>query len=68
MGINNILEIISCVKEEIEELRSKETLSEQEYGQLLAYAETLSIIQSACAGYDLAEIGLDFDVDERYLK
>ncbi len=68
MGVNNILEIVSCVKEEIDELRRKQSLSDQEYGQLLAYVETLSIIQSACAGYDLAEIDLDFDVDERYLK
>ncbi|HIS51947.1 MAG TPA: hypothetical protein IAC15_04320 [Candidatus Onthomonas avicola] len=68
MGVNNILEIVSCIKEEIDELRRKQSLSDQEYGQLLAYVETLSIIQSACVGYDLAEIDLDFDVDERYLK
>lgn len=67
MGTNNIKEIVSCVKEEIEELKAMGTLSDMEYGQLLAYAETLSIIQSACAGYDLSEIGLDFDVDEKYL-
>lgn len=38
-----------------------------EYGELLAYAESLSIIKDACSGYDLAELGLDFDIDLKYL-
>lgn len=68
MGVNNIREIVSCIKEEIETLKGKQALSDMEYGQLLAYVESLSIIQSACAGYDLSEIELEFDVDEKYLQ
>lgn len=62
MNEYHISEIVACVKEEIEELRAKGPLSEMEFGQLLAYVETLSIVQSACAGYDLNRIGLDFDI------
>jgi len=67
MGVNNIREIVSCITEEITELKEKQNLTDMEYGQLLAYVETLSIIQSACAGYDLSQIGLDFDVDKKYM-
>lgn len=67
MGVNSIKSIVEYIVEELDELKGKETLTDMEFGQLLAYAESLSIIQSVCAGYDLAEIGLDFDVDEKYL-
>lgn len=38
-----------------------------EYGQLLAFVESLSIIRDACAGYDLEALGLDIDIDQAYL-
>lgn len=63
----NILEqIVSDIVQEADELKSKKK-NDYEEGQLLAFASVLDIIKSACAGYDLKEIGLDFDVDERYL-
>lgn len=57
-------EIIENIKESADELKSQEKLNEVEYGQLLGYAETLSIIKDACAGYDLNELGIDFDIDK----
>ena len=66
--LNRLQEIVEGIKESADELRAQESSSEMEYGQLLAYAESLSIIRDACAGYDLASFGLDFDVDERYLR
>lgn len=60
-------EIIENIKESADELKSQEKLNEVEYGQLLGYAETLSIIKDACAGYDLNELGIDFDIDKKYL-
>lgn len=63
-----LTEIIENIKEAADELRKKDTRDEVEHGELLAYAETLSIIKDACSGYDLKEIGLDFDIDSKYLS
>ncbi len=62
-----MIEIIENIKEYADELRGQESRNEVEYGQLLGLAESLSIIQDACAGYDLKELGLDFDIDSKYL-
>lgn len=67
MNKNNIMQIVEDIIEAADELKSKKDLTEVEYGELIAYAEALSIIQDACAGYDLSEIGLDFDIDAKYL-
>ncbi len=67
MNKNNIMQIVEDIIKSADELKAKKDLTEGEYGELIAYAETLCIIQDACAGYDLSEIGLDFDVDEKYL-
>lgn len=66
MGVKAIQEIVSRVRQALDTLQRKKPLNDMEYGQLLAHAEILSILQSACAGYDLAEIGLDFDVEKTY--
>lgn len=47
--------------------KGKDQLNLMERGQLLAYAEALSIIRDACTGSDLRKIGLDFDIDRKYL-
>lgn len=60
-------EIVEGIVEAADELREKKDLNLVEQGQLIAYAESLSIIRDACAGYDLSEIGLDFDIDAKYL-
>lgn len=68
MNENNLREIVENIIEVADELHQKEALDLVEQGQLMAYAESLCIIRDALAGYDLDEIGLDFDIDERYLQ
>ena len=68
MNENLITEIVACIIEAADELLFLENRNEIQQGQLLAYAESLSIIRDALAGYDLSAVGLDFDIDERYLK
>lgn len=67
MNKNLMKEIVAGITDAADELLEKKERDLVEQGQLIAYAESLSIIQDACAGYDLAEIGLEFDIDEKYL-
>lgn len=67
MNKNIMLEIVEGITDSADELLEKKDRSDMEQGQLLAYAEALSIIRDAWAGNDLADIGLDFDIDSRYL-
>lgn len=67
MNENLTREIVEGIMEAADELLAVENRNEIQQGQLLAYAESLSIIRDALAGYDLAAIGLDFDIDARYL-
>lgn len=67
MNKNIMLEIVEGITDSANELLEKKDRSDMEQGQLLAYAEALSIIRDAWAGNDLADIGLDFDIDSRYL-
>lgn len=67
MNENLTREIVEGIMEAADELLAMENRNEIQQGQLLAYAESLSIIRDALAGYDLASIGLDFDIDARYL-
>lgn len=62
-----LADIVSAIIEEAEEIKGKSNQDAQDYGQLLAYAETLSIIRDACDVELLSEIGLDFDIDKRFL-
>lgn len=64
---NTLIEIVDGIKEAADEMKGKGKLSDMDFGQLLAYAEALSIIRDACDPDDLATIGLDFDIDKRYL-
>ena len=67
MNKDILIEIIENIKEVADELKGQNDRTEVEYGELLAYAESLTIIKDACAGYDLTELGLDFDIDATYL-
>lgn len=69
MNANLLKEIVENIVEAADEIRAKrrEACSSVERGQLIAYAESLCIMQDALAGYDLETVGLDFDVDQRYL-
>lgn len=62
-----IVEIIENIKELADKLKKEHSSDEVAIGQLLAYAEVLSIIKGAYAGEDLKALGLDFDIDKRYL-
>lgn len=67
MNKNIMKEIVEGIVDAADELLEKEDRDLVEQGQLIAYAESLSIIRDACSGYDLKEIGLDFDIDAKYL-
>ena len=67
MNKNILQEIVENITGLADELRIKPVKNEIEYGQLIGYAEALSIIKTACTGYDLNEIHLDYDIDKKYL-
>ena len=67
MNKNNIREIVEGIMDAADELLEKPERDLVEDGRLIAYAESLSIIRDACAGYELREIGLDYDIDAKYL-
>lgn len=68
MNENLMLEIVGGITEAADELLAVGNRNDVENGQLMAYAESLCIIQDALSGYDLKKYGLDFDVDAKYLK
>lgn len=69
MNVNILKEAVEGIVESADELlnKGKDQLDLVEKGQLIAYAEALSIIRDAYAGNDLSKIGLDFDIDRKYL-
>lgn len=67
MSENALCDVIAAIIEAADEIREKSERDAQDYGQLLAYAETLSIIRDACDPDKLKEFGLDFDIDKRFL-
>ena len=66
MNENQILEVVESLTSLADEIKGKGKVSDLEYGQLLAYAEALTIIRDLYEG-DLSNIGLDFDIDKKYL-
>ena len=68
MSIHLVYEAVEGIREQADELLSrKETLDAYEQGLLFAYADSLGIIKGSFADYDAAELGLDFDIDQKYL-
>lgn len=67
MNENMLKGIVEEIKNVADELRGKKTLNLVEQGELLGLAESLSIIQSEVDQTVLPAIGLDFDIDKRYL-
>ena len=59
-------EVVSNIIEYADEIKDSGAKDDLNYGKLLAYAEALSIIRDVYDG-DLSKIGLDFDIDKRYL-
>lgn len=66
-NLNIIKQIVEDIIENIDEIAKLKEKSNLDKGQLIAYVETLSIIQSAMGERDFKEIGLDFDVDKKFL-
>lgn len=66
MSNDRLYDIVTAIVESADEIKGKAKADAQDYGQLLAYAESLSIIRDVYDG-DLSEIGLNFDIDKRYL-
>ena len=62
MKVEDIVQLIIESADEVRELPSK---SDFEMGQLLAYATCLSIIRDEFI-LEQEEIGLGFDIDQRY--
>ena len=67
MSNEKLSDIVSAIIASADEVKSKKKIDSQDFGQLLAYAETLSIIRDACNPDDLEDVGLNFDIDKRYL-
>lgn len=67
MSLDMISDVVAEIMKAADEVKAKKDLDAQDYGRLLAYAEALSIIRDACDTDDLEKIGLDFDIDKRYL-
>ena len=59
--------LIENIIQYADEIRQQEEINDIDYGQLLAYAECLTIIQELCSKEDLERMGLAFDIDSRYL-
>lgn len=69
MNKNQLREIVENIKESADELiqKGKDNLDLVEKGQLLGYAEALTIIKDAISEDNAAVVGLDFDIDAEYL-
>lgn len=67
MTLSMLSDVVASIVESADEVKSKKNQDAQDYGQLLAYAEALSIIRDACDKNELVAIGLDFDIDKRFL-
>lgn len=65
--INTLKEIVENIVANADEIKKQSETDLMDYGKLLAYAESLSIISEMCDEEELKEIGLDFDIDTRYL-
>ena len=48
MSTERLSDIVAAIKEAADEINAKRSKDSQDYGQLLAYAESLCIIRDAC--------------------
>ena len=65
--MNELKQVVQYILQAADELNEKQNPNDVELGQLMGLCESLKIIQSVYAGEDMKKIGLDFDVDKRYL-
>lgn len=67
MSNDTLKDVVAAIMESADEVKQNASQDPMDFGQLLAYAEALCIIQDACDPDVMKKIGLDFDVDGRYL-
>lgn len=67
MSIDMLKDVVAAIMAEADEIRRKPVRDNLDFGQLLAYAESLCIIKDACGPDEVEKIGLGFDIDARYL-
>ncbi len=68
MSLDMLKDAVAAIIAAADEVKQEgEKEDNMAFGQLLAYAEVLCILRDACDPTVLAEIGLDFDIDARYL-
>lgn len=67
MNRNMLSEVVGNIVEQADELKSKENRCKEDFAALCAYAECLCILQEACSEAERKAIGLDFDIDAKYL-
>ena len=60
-------DIVSLIVESADKVRNKPEKDVEDMGQLLAYATCLSIIRDEFI-LEQEEIGLGFDIDDRYMN
>ena len=67
MSIDLLSDAVAAIIENADELKAQPNLDDVAFGQLVGYAEALCIIQDICSLDEQKKLGLDFDVDARYL-
>lgn len=67
MNHDILTEIVENIVVSADEVRKKEKKDAHDFGQLLAYAEALGIIKDLCDEETIKAVGLDFDIDAKYL-
>ncbi|EGS30287.1 hypothetical protein HMPREF9130_1229 [Peptoniphilus sp. oral taxon 375 str. F0436] len=64
--MNKIAQIVAYIKENMDEI--KDDKDEVSYGTLIGYVEALSIIKSTLDEDEWKQVGLDYDLDKKYLE
>lgn len=67
MSLDMLKDAVAAIIAAADEVKQEGAKDHMAFGQLLAYAEALCILRDACDPTILTEIGLDFDIDARYL-
>lgn len=65
--INTLQEIVENIVVSADEVKAQSIIDHMDYGRLLAYTECLTIIKDMCDEDEQEAVGLDFDIDARYL-
>lgn len=64
--MDKVKQYVDYIKESIEEMKQEEK-NDYNFGVVVGYVESLSILKSLYDEDEWKEIGLDFDLDKKYL-